>query len=142
MRWESRLLFEASVLFLSVGLSSVPAYAQKGAVLYRDHCAICHEAGTSGDSRAPGRDVLRQLTAEQILQALEKGVMKAQTAERSRAQRQALAEYLSGKPFVSELPNPIPKSAFCSGSAQTFRNSWTGLRGTAGASSSRIRVFK
>ena len=126
MRWESRLLFWATVLFLSVGLSSVPTYAQDGAVLYNDHCAICHEAGTDGDSHAPGRDVLRQLTPEQILQTLEKGAMKAQAAERSRAQRQALAEYLSGKSIGSELPNPIPKSAFCGSSAHTFRNSLDG----------------
>src|ERR1700740_1928856 len=126
MSLESRLPFLATLLFLSVGSSSAPIYAQKGDVLYKEHCAICHEAGASGDSHAPGRDVLRQLTPEQILQKLEKGAMKAQAAERSRKQRQALAEYLSGKPFGSELPNPIPKSAFCSSSAQTFRNSLDG----------------
>jgi polyvinyl alcohol dehydrogenase (cytochrome) len=126
MSLESRLPFLATLLFLSVVSSSAPIYAQKGDVLYKEHCAICHEAGASGDSHAPGRDVLRQLTPEQILQKLEKGAMKAQAAERSRKQRQALAEYLSGKPFGSELPNPIPKSAFCSSSAQTFRNSLDG----------------
>jgi polyvinyl alcohol dehydrogenase (cytochrome) len=115
-----------AALCFSAGLSSALAYAQDGAALYKSYCASCHEAGTNGDSRAPGRDVLGQLTPEQILQALEKGAMKVQAAERSRAQRRALAEYLSGKPLGSDLPNTIPKSAFCAPSAQTFHNALGG----------------
>ena len=114
------------VLYFCLGLSLLSASAQDGATLYKDHCAICHEAGTSGDTRAPGRDVLGQMTPEQILQTLEKGAMKAQAAERSRAQRLALAEYLSGKPFSSEPINPIPKSAYCGADAGKFRNSLGG----------------
>src|SRR5438309_1574513 len=112
-------------LCFSAGLSSAPAYAQDGAAVFRSYCASCHEAGTNADSRAPGRDVLAQLTPEQILQALEKGDMKAQAAERSRAQRRALAEYLSGKPLGSATPNIIPKSAFCASGTQKLRNSLT-----------------
>jgi polyvinyl alcohol dehydrogenase (cytochrome) len=51
-------------------------------------------------------------TSEHILEVLETGVMKAQAAERSRAQRRTLAGYLSGKPFGS-APEPVPRSAFC-----------------------------
>ena len=109
-----RTWFWIIALILSLGLSSLPVNAQDGAVLFKRYCASCHEAGADGDSRVPGRDVLGQLTPDQILQALEKGAMKAQAAERSRAQRRALAEYLSGKPFGADLPNPIPKSAYCS----------------------------
>ena len=116
------------VLCFSVGLSSVPVSAQDGAVLFQRYCASCHEPGTNGDSRVPGRDVLGQLTPEQILQTLEKGAMRAQAAERSRAQRRALAEYLSGKPFSTALPNPIPKSAFC-GSASAIGSSRDSLTG-------------
>src|SRR5690348_1557249 len=119
---------------------SAPAHAQDGAVLYKDHCAIRHDAGTSGDSRAPGRDVLAQLAPEQILQALEKGPMKVQAAERSRAQRRVLAEYLSGKPLSSALPNTIPKSAFCAAAAPAFRNDLNGPAWNSGASPSPIRV--
>ena len=121
-----RIRFVIAALCSSLGLFSLPTHAQDGAVLYKDHCAICHESGTSGDSRAPGRAVLSQMTPEQILQALEKGAMKLQAAERSRAQRLALAEYLSGKAFTSELPTPIPKSAFCGSSVQPFRNALEG----------------
>ena len=103
-----------SALCFSVGLASGGVYAQDGAALFKSYCASCHEDGTIGDSRVPGRDVLGKLPPEQILQTLETGAMKAQASERSRAQRRALAEYLSGKPFSTELPNQIPESAFCS----------------------------
>jgi polyvinyl alcohol dehydrogenase (cytochrome) len=103
-----------SALCFSVGLASVAACGQDGAALFKSYCASCHEDGTNGDSRVPGRDVLGKLTPEQILQTLERGAMKTQAAERSRAQRHALAEYVSGKQFSADLPNPMPKSAFCS----------------------------
>lgn len=121
-----RIRFLIVALCSSVIFFSSPTHAQDGAVLYKDHCAICHDIGTSGDSRAPSRSALSQMTPEQILQALEKGAMKAQAAERSRAQRRALAEYLSGKPFGSELPNPIPRSTFCNSSAEPFHNAVEG----------------
>jgi polyvinyl alcohol dehydrogenase (cytochrome) len=85
--------------------------AQDGATLYAAHCASCHEA--TDEARAPTRDVLRQLSPEQILQALEKGVMRTQGEERSRVERRALAEFVTGKPFGGAPVNPIPKSAFC-----------------------------
>jgi polyvinyl alcohol dehydrogenase (cytochrome) len=87
--------------------------AQDAASLYGKWCAVCHEA--TAESRAPGRDVLGQMTAEQILAALETGPMapQAQGAMISRAERRALAEYLSGKSFGSASANPIPQSAFC-----------------------------
>jgi polyvinyl alcohol dehydrogenase (cytochrome) len=94
-----------------------PLAAQDGEALYDTHCAICHEAG--GESPAPGRDTLRQMSPEQILGALERGVMRAQGGERSRAERRVLAEHLSGKPFGREPVNPISRSAFCAGSSGT-----------------------
>src|SRR5260370_14276727 len=66
------------------------------------------------------------MSPEQILEARETGTMKAQAAERSRAQRHAIAEYLSGKRFGSEPLNPIPRSAFCDGAAGPIRDSLTG----------------
>jgi polyvinyl alcohol dehydrogenase (cytochrome) len=115
-----------AVLCVSLALCSPAAQAQDGAILFKNYCASCHEAGTNGDSRAPSREVLAQLTPEQILQALEKGAMKAQAAERSRPQRRALAEYLSGKPLGSEASSAIPKSAFCAASAPLPRNALQG----------------
>jgi len=48
--------------------------------------------------------------------------MKAQATERSRAQRRALAEYLSEKPLGRELPDTIRKSAFCAANTQRLRS--------------------
>jgi polyvinyl alcohol dehydrogenase (cytochrome) len=118
-----RLTLWAAVLCSYAAFCPAPALAQDGAALFNSYCASCHGASANGDSRAPGRDVLARLTPEQILQALEKGAMKTQAAERSRAQRRALAEYLSGKPLSGEGPNLIPKSAFCAGRTDTFRGS-------------------
>jgi len=118
MRNRSRIALSIAVLCVSPALWSPAAQAQDGAILFKNYCASCHEAGANGDSRAPSREVLAQLTPEQILQALEKGAMKAQAAERSRPQRRALAEYLSGKPLGSEASSAIPKSAFCAAGAQ------------------------
>jgi mono/diheme cytochrome c family protein len=118
--------FWISALSLSLGLSSLPVNAQDGAVLFKRYCASCHEAGTNGDSRVPGRDVLGQLTPDQILQTLEKGAMKAQAAERSRAQRRAFPNlHFAAKPVPSVHP--------------AIR--WPDPRGTAGVSPSRIRAL-
>jgi mono/diheme cytochrome c family protein len=92
-------------------LASASALAQDGAAVFRTYCASCHEA--EGNDRAPTREVLSQLSPEQIMQALEKGAMRAQAAERSRPQRRALAEYLSGKKLGADPLAPFPESAFC-----------------------------
>jgi polyvinyl alcohol dehydrogenase (cytochrome) len=118
-----RVWIVTATLCLFLPSVTLPTQAQDGATLFKNYCASCHEAG---DSRAPGRDVLAQLTPEQILQALEKGAMKAQAAERSRAQRRTLVEYLSGKQLGPEVANPIPQSAFCTKENPVFRNSLNG----------------
>jgi len=118
-----------SFVFLSLllGLSG-PVCAQDGSALYQKYCATCHQNAT--DQGAPSRDVIAKMSPEQILEVLEKGPMKAQAAERSRAQRRALAEYLSGKPFGGDPLNVIPKSAFCNagGKAQASLDgpAWNG----------------
>ena len=100
------------------GVASVPARAQDGAVLFKTWCASCHES-TNGESRAPRRETLAQLSPEQILAALEKGVMKGQGVERSRDERRALAPNicLENDSGNRNLPEVIPRSAYCSGGA-------------------------
>ena len=73
---------------------AVPARAQDGAALYKEHCASCHSPATD---RAPGRDVLRAMTPQRILEALEFGSMVSMTHGRTTAERRALAEFASGK---------------------------------------------
>lgn len=61
-------------------------HGQDGATLFKTYCALCHE-GTQADAQAPGREVLKRMSAEQVLQSLERGSMRLRAAERSRAQR-------------------------------------------------------
>lgn len=110
-------------LIVCVAAASVPCSAQDGAALFKTYCSRCHEAGEQ--QPAPSRDTLKQLSPEQIVTALEKGAMNAQGAERSRAERRALAEYLSGKP-LDTMVNPIPRSAFCQSPEAPFRSAATG----------------
>jgi polyvinyl alcohol dehydrogenase (cytochrome) len=111
MRLRTLLL---SAVVATAGLKPPTLFAQEdGEHLFQTYCAICHETPDGGEVRAPGRDVLKQMTPEHILQVLETGAMKTQAAERSRAQRRNLAEYLSGKAFGNASPDIIPRSAFC-----------------------------
>lgn len=81
------------VLFFSRSVS-----AQEVSRLYQTACGTCHD---SGQTRAPNRQALAQLTADRILQALERGSMSYMGLALLPAQRQALATYLSGKAFSS-----------------------------------------
>ena len=124
------------VLCGSAALFALPASAQDGGALFRTYCAICHDGS---NPQAPTRDVLGRMSPEQILDALEKGAMKAQAAERSRVQRHALAEYLSGKP-LGTTPAVIPASAFCTNTrfqASLAGASWNGWG--AGLSNARFQ---
>jgi polyvinyl alcohol dehydrogenase (cytochrome) len=79
------------------------ANAQDGAALYDSYCSTCHDDW--GDARAPSTAVLSQMTPEQILTALEKGSMRRWGADRTRNERRALAQFLSGKQLDdSSLP--------------------------------------
>lgn len=113
--------------------------AQDGATLFEGHCAICHESDDE-DVRAPARDVLAQMAPEQIITALERGVMRSQGADRSRAERRVLAEYLTGKKLGDAFQLSMPKSAYCASpaaplSASAPGPSWNGWGGADGSNS-------
>ena len=99
----------------ATGPASATIVQAESAGLFTTYCATCH-AGPGANPQAPGLDVMKRMTAEQVLNALEKGAMRARAAERSRAQRRALAEYVSGKPLAAAAGGSMPKSAFCSAS--------------------------
>jgi mono/diheme cytochrome c family protein len=61
-------------------------------------CASCHD-NTSDEERAPSREALRQMTPERVLAALTTGPMTAFAENMSDAERRAMAELASGKPF-------------------------------------------
>ncbi len=107
---EFRRRCAMNVLFI-IGFAAGNAWAQEGAALFETHCAICHEG--DDEDRAPTRQVLGEMTPEQVLTALERGVMQRQGADRSRAERRALAAYLTGKPVSADYQLTMPESAFC-----------------------------
>src|SRR5262245_59957323 len=108
-----RLVISGALTLLAMPAAGqdVPRQAD-GAALFKTYCAMCHD-GPAADAQAPRLDTLRRLSAEQVLTALERGSMRARAAERSRAQRRALAAYVSGKPLAAS-DDAMPKSAFCS----------------------------
>jgi polyvinyl alcohol dehydrogenase (cytochrome) len=86
---------------------------EAGGALYTTYCALCHD-GPRADAQAPSLEVMKRLSAEQVLASLERGSMRVRATERSRAQRRALATYVSGKPLAADSSGVMPRSAFCS----------------------------
>ncbi|MBI2820613.1 MAG: PQQ-binding-like beta-propeller repeat protein [Acidobacteria bacterium] len=105
---------------------SAPLSAQEGEAVFKKHCATCHEGG--GDSRAPNREVFKQMYPEQILSILESGVMFVQGRALSPAERRAAAEFVTEKPFGMEPSHSMLPSAFCDSSGN---RSWNPLAGSA-----------
>jgi polyvinyl alcohol dehydrogenase (cytochrome) len=63
-----------------------------GAVIYREHCASCHEGKVA---RAPNRVALGKISQEAIQIALSSGAMKSQGADLTSEQIDAISAYLS-----------------------------------------------
>jgi polyvinyl alcohol dehydrogenase (cytochrome) len=84
---------------LGMILLSSSSFAQGDAAsLYARECAQCHDAG-SPDTRAPSRDVMTGMATEAIVAALDNGTMAPMARNLSASERQAIAEYLTGKPI-------------------------------------------
>jgi polyvinyl alcohol dehydrogenase (cytochrome) len=86
---------------------TVSAQTVDAAVVYKDNCSTCHDAPTG---RTPSRDALKDRTPEAILTAMTSGTMTMQAMQLSTAERRAVAEYLSGKPFGTVS---APSAATC-----------------------------
>ncbi len=113
MKYYTRPLWSFTLILVMISFN---AHAQQdGETLFETYCAICHTASGGNQALGPEPGVLRQMSPEHILDVMDNGVMQSQARERTRAQRYVLAEYLSGKPFGSVLPEPIPQSAYCDG---------------------------
>jgi polyvinyl alcohol dehydrogenase (cytochrome) len=86
------MLLRWAVFFLGVAcLAADP----DGAAIYKQRCAMCHDR--SAETRAPAPAALRQMPAENIVRALESGLMKDQGAALSAAEKRGVAEFLAGK---------------------------------------------
>lgn len=84
-------------VLLATALSVRPASGQhtEGEALFEKHCAMCHVGTDLG--RAPDRKMLSERTPESILDALVTGVMAAQAAALTDAERRAIVEHLTGR---------------------------------------------
>lgn len=78
-------------LLPALALSAAP----DGAALYKQRCSLCHDR--SSETRAPAPAVLRGMSVENIVRALESGLMKDQGAALSAAEKLGVAEFLAGK---------------------------------------------
>ena len=68
--------------------------APDGAKIYEQRCASCHNGSVQ---RAPQLNVMRQKNAENVLDALETGVMLFVGWGMPDAERKAVAEFVTGK---------------------------------------------
>lgn len=71
--------------------------ADQGRLVFESNCAVCHNG--SPNSPAPTIELLASLPPETILRALNEGVMRYQGYELLTAEKNAVALYLSDKPF-------------------------------------------
>lgn len=95
------LAFLVPVAACAALAAQAPAAESGGAAIFQKNCASCHD-GAAG-SRAPSPDVLKQRSPESILSALTAGGMRPQGGRLSGSERRAVAEYLSGKSFGSDI---------------------------------------
>jgi polyvinyl alcohol dehydrogenase (cytochrome) len=109
-----------AVLFLFAG----PLSAEDGANLYKQICARCHDAGID---RAPNREVLRTMSPERVLAALEAGPMISMTSGRTAVERRAIAEFVTGKGFGRALVTTPSPQSMCSARTGDFINPLAGF---------------
>lgn len=109
---RSMLFVAGCLVLLAPAAAAQPQRPPDGAAVYKQHCAQCHEGSMP---RMPSREALRMVAPEHIETALNSFTMRRQGAALSRAERRAVAEFLSGRPAGS-YPAPldaIPTSAYC-----------------------------
>lgn len=92
--------------------------------IFKEHCSVCHEAAAA--SRAPRLPVLRQMAPENIVAALETGLMQTQGRALAAADRKAVAQWLTGK----TLGTAMASTGFCANRNPAFDpavgRSWNG----------------
>lgn len=106
------------VLQCLLALAALPiAIAQKpdsltvrlGNQVYASSCMVCHQETAS--LKAPSQAVLSLMTPRAILSALETGKMRTQAANLTTEQREAVAQFLTGRLLKD---NSLPKEAYSS----------------------------
>jgi len=115
-----------AAVLAGAGVGADTAAAQeRGAAIYAEQCARCHDLP---DSRAPSRATLEQMSVNRIVRTMDFGAMMSVTYMLDREDRQAVAEYL-GVPGEDREP---PAEAFCAdrrvdlAEATSARGNWNG----------------
>src|SRR5215471_5236167 len=94
--------------------------------MYQQSCASCHDTGTD---RAPQRQVLRAMSAEHVLEAMETGQMVYMAARWPRPGRRAIAEFITGKTLeAAPGTDTLTPSAMCPPRSGDFTNPLAGPR--------------
>lgn len=83
-----------------------------GRDVFINHCAVCHHVNSG--TRAPLPSVLRQMSSQEILEALQTGVMKAQGSHLSAQEKGAVADFLVRRRREAHLKIT---SGFCAASS-------------------------
>ena len=112
-------------------LSPPPRDGSVGHTVYEASCVGCHSGEES--ARAPRLTALSAMTPRAILTALTEGRMRRHGEDLTAGERQAVAEWLSGKPLVETR---MPDAAFCGtrpdGPGEVHWSGWGGGGGEAG----------
>ena len=96
VRTRVALVITGVLLAACTVISSAAAQAAPdGAALFKEHCSMCHLSDAAKGSAAPTTAVLAQKSQEEILRALESGAMVIYGNRISKAERQAVAAFLS-----------------------------------------------
>lgn len=93
--------FLVCALIASQADAQVPEQNSRGAALYGEHCARCHDVP---DTRAPPKSALEQMAVNRIIRTMDFGVMMSVTYMLDRADREAVAGYL-GVPGEDRAPS-------------------------------------
>ena len=112
-------------LLLVLLLVCSPAFPQDAAILFKDKCSVCHQAGSG--TRAPLPEVLRRMSRKSILNALEIGRMKPQAAGLNQEQLEAIANYLG----MPDTPALTTSFGDCAGDPRPMSDApgWVGWGG-------------
>ena len=87
----NRLIISFFIVF-SLGLgSSIAKESSNGERLFNKNCIDCH---LNPELKAPSPDSLRMMSKQSIIQSMESGIMKMQSAGLSQSEINAIAEYL------------------------------------------------
>ncbi len=102
-------------LILIFAVSAWTLFAQDGSAIYKARCAKCHDAPAA---RVPPFSALRAMSSMKILASVEVGVMKAEAAGMSSAEKYAVVGYLANP--VLKAGTAPPAKALCSGAPEPF----------------------